>query len=281
MEDRYDLHTHSVHSDGTTTPQEIAFEVKALGLAGFALTDHDTTAGWAEAAEAAQGLGIGFLAGMEITTKHEWRSTHLLAYGFDPNHAGLASELQRVRESRLGRAREMVTRLSADFDIDWQSVIEQGDTRTVGRPHIADALVKSGYFIDRSAAFADVLHPQSPYYVPTYAIETVDAIRLVKDAGGVTVLAHPAAARMSRPTDVSAISAFIRAGLWGVELDHPENRSDWLAEIEEIATRHDLRVTGASDYHGAGKSNVLGECTSGGEIWDELHTLANDGCSIS
>lgn len=274
MPARYDLHTHSVHSDGTTSPAEIAAEAAGLGLAGFSLTDHDTVAGWDEARAAATDLGIDFLPGMEITTRHEWRSTHLLAYGLDPAAPGLRAELVDVRESRLGRAREMVDRLSADFDIDWHAVIEQGADRTVGRPHIADALVSAGYFADRGAAFDDVLHPRSPYYVTTYAIETVEAIRLVREAGGVPVLAHPAAGRQSRAVDPSALAEFARAGLWGIELDHPENRADWLPPLVASAARHGLAVTGASDYHGAGKVNRLGERTSGPETWAAIRALA-------
>jgi len=274
MPARYDLHTHSLRSDGTTTPAEIVAEAAAIGLAGVALTDHDTVEGWDEARAAAAVHGIDFLPGMEITTKHDWRSTHVLAYGLDPEATALGAALARVRESRLGRAREMVNRLAADFDIDWHSIIEAGEDRTLGRPHIADALVSAGYYPDRGAAFDDVLHPRSPYYVPTYAIETLDAIRMVRDAGGVPVLAHPAAGRMSRPLDLAALDAFAAAGLWGIELDHPENREAWLPPLRERAAALGLHVTGASDYHGAGKSNLLGERTSPATTWQSIRDLA-------
>ena len=121
MPARYDLHTHSVHSDGTTTPAQIAEEAASIGLAGFALTDHDTIEGWGEARDTAEQVGIDFLPGMEVTTKHDWRSTHLLAYGIKPDSIELISALVRVRSSRHGRAQEMVSRLAADFDIDWAS----------------------------------------------------------------------------------------------------------------------------------------------------------------
>ncbi len=270
MPARYDLHTHSVHSDGTTTPAEIAEEAASIGLAGFALTDHDTVEGWKVARETAARLGIDFLPGMEITTKHDHRSTHLLAYGLEPELPELTASLSKVRSSRHGRAREMVSRLAADFDIDWASVIEGGEDRTLGRPHIADALVNAGYYPDRGAAFEEVLHPRSPYYVPTYAIDTVDAIRMVRDAGGVSVLAHPAAGRMSRSVDVSALQEFVAAGLWGIELDHPENREEWIPPLTAFAKSNGLRITGASNYHGAGKANRLGECTSSAETWQAI-----------
>lgn len=289
MPARYDLHTHSVHSDGTTTPAAIVREAAELGLAGFALTDHDTVEGWAEARAAAAELGIGFLPGMEITTRHAGRSTHLLAYGVDPAHAELAEALERVRRSRVDRAREMVRRLGVDYEIDWEAVVatepaidaprsgvDEPPTileRVVGRPHIADALVVAGYFADRGAAFASVLRPGSPYYVPTYAIETEDAIRMVAAAGGLPVLAHPAAGRHASATDPAALERFVAAGLWGIELDHPENLPEWIPALERFAAEHGLRATGASDYHGAGKANRLGECTSDAETWDEIRAL--------
>lgn len=269
---RFDLHTHSVHSDGTTTPTEISELAASIGLAGFALTDHDTTEGWEEGRAAASAAGLAFLPGMEITTLHEGRSTHLLAYGLDPSHEELNTALARVRESRVGRAREMVRRLSADFDIVWETVNAEGSLRTVGRPHIADALVSAGYFVDRTAAFADVLRPGSPYYLPTYAIDTVEAIRMVRDAGGVAVLAHPAAGRHHRAVDLSAVATLVEAGLWGIELDHPENRREWIPVLAKFADAQGLHVTGASDYHGAGKENLLGEHTSTEEIWDAIRT---------
>lgn len=273
MTARYDLHTHSTRSDGTTSPAEIATEAASLGLAGFALTDHDTVEGWHEARDTAAALGIEFLPGMEVTTKHDYRSTHLLAYGIEPDSIELNLALDRVRESRHGRAREMVKRLAVDFDIDWQTIIAGGEDRTLGRPHIADALVDAGYYADRGQAFAEVLHPRSPYYVPTYAIDTVDAIRMVREAGGVAVLAHPAAGRMTRPVDQSALAEFVAAGLWGIELNHPENRAEWLPGLASQAADFGLHVTGASDYHGAGKANRLGECTSGQETWDAIRSV--------
>lgn len=255
----FDLHTHSVFSDGTTRPAVIAREAAELGLAGFALTDHDTIDGWDEARAAARTAGIEFLPGIEITTKHAGRSRHLLGYGIDPAAGELFAALAEVRRSRLARAQEMVRRLSADYAITWESVVGEEDARTVGRPHIADALVAAGYFADRSTAFAEILHPASPYYLGTHAIDTLEAIRLVRAAGGAAALAHPAAFRQRTPTGAQELRAFAAAGLWGVELDHPENRADWLPPITATAAETGLAAIGSSDYHGAGKPNLLGE----------------------
>lgn len=258
----FDLHTHSVFSDGTTRPADIAYEAAELGLAGFALTDHDTIDGWDEARSAAHTAGIAFLPGIEITTKHAGRSRHLLGYGIDPAAGELFAALAEVRSSRLTRAQEMVRRLSTDYAITWEAVVGEEDARTVGRPHIADALVAAGYFADRSTAFAEILHPGSPYYLGTHAIDTLEAIRLVRAAGGAAVLAHPAAFRQRTPTGAQELRDFAAAGLWGVELAHPENRDDWLPPIAEAATGTGLAITGSSDYHGAGKPNLLGERTT-------------------
>lgn len=272
MSDRFDLHTHSVYSDGTTRPADIAAHAASLGLAGFSLTDHDTADGWEEARDAARSNGIAFLPGIEITTKHRGRSRHLLGYGIERGAGELFEALSNVRDSRWERAREMVRRISSDYAIDWDQVVGEEDARTVGRPHIADALVASGYFPDRSTAFSEVLHPTSPYYIGTYAIDSVEAIRLVRAAGGVAVIAHPAAERQKAPLPVSDLRELAAAGLWGIELDHPENREDWLPRLRAAARDLRLHVTGASDYHGAGKPNLLGERSTPAEIWAEIRS---------
>lgn len=274
MSERYDLHTHSVYSDGTTRPGEIAIEAAGSGVAGFALTDHDTIDGWDEARAGALSAGVEFLPGIEITTKHGGRSRHLLGYGFDPAAGELLAALTDVRASRLLRAREMVRRLSADYRITWDEVVGADDASTVGRPHIADALVAAGYFADRGAAFADALHPGSPYYLGTYALETIEAIRMIRQAGGVPVLAHPAATRQREPVSGRELGDLAAGGLWGVEIDHPENRPEWVADLSAAAGRLGLTATGASDFHGAGKPNRLGERTSPREVWDAIRALA-------
>lgn len=269
----YDLHTHSVHSDGTTRPAAIAREAASLGLAGFSLTDHDTVEGWDEARDTASAHGIGFLPGIELTTKHNWKSRHLLGYGIDPGSGELMTALERVRDSRFGRARQMVDLLAADYAITWDLVVGESETISVGRPHIADALVAGGYFVDRGAAFAEVLHPRSEYYVPTYALDTLEAIRLVREAGGVSVLAHPVAERQRTPTPPEAVREFAGAGLGGIELEHPENRADWLPPLRAVAAELGLLVTGSSDYHGAGKPNRLGELTTPLETVERIRSV--------
>lgn len=264
----FDLHTHSVFSDGTTRPAQIARDAADIGLAGFALTDHDTIDGWGEARESAASVGVDFLPGIEITTKHGGKSRHLLGYGISPLAGELFDALAHVRRSRLTRAREMVRLVAADYAITWEAVVGDEDARTVGRPHIADALVAAGYFPDRSTVFAELLHPRSRYYLGTDAIETVEAIRMVRAAGGVAVLAHPAAFRQRTPVSPRELSELAEAGLTGVELRHPEHRDDWMPPIIAAVAQQGLVATGSSDYHGAGKPNLLGQQTT------DLNTVA-------
>lgn len=252
-------------------PAEVVSQAATVGLRGLALTDHDTIEGWVDARVAAAAAEIDFLPGLEITTKHQGISVHLLGYGIDPEHTELLAELARIRMSRVNRAEEMVRRLAVKYDISWQEIsgaIASGGT--VGRPHIADALVSRGHFSDRGEVFEHILHPASPYYVRTYAIETLDAIRLVNDAGGVSVLAHPAAVRQRGPAPVDRLNLFLEAGLWGVELDHPENRPEWIPPLRERAEQIGLEITGASDFHGTGKMNQLGERTSSPELVERM-----------
>lgn len=262
-----DLHTHSSVSDGTETPAELVRAAIAAGLGTVALTDHDSTAGWQEAFEAASGSGLTVVPGMELSTRREWRSIHLLAYLVDPEDFGLREETLRIREARFTRAEAIVARLAADFDVSWADVLAQtSDGATVGRPHIADALVARGVSPDRSAAFRDILHPKFGYYEPHYAPDPLTAIGLVRAAGGVPVLAHPATRGIDDVISRENLGALVDAGLFGLELRHRENRPDAVARLAEYAEHFGLAVTGSSDYHGAGKPNRLGENTTDPDV---------------
>lgn len=266
-----DLHTHSSVSDGTETPAELVRAAVAAGLGTVAITDHDSTAGWDEAFAAAAGTGITVVPGMELSTRREWRSIHLLAYLVDPENLDLREETLRIREARLTRAESIVARLAADFDISWADVAAQtsGGT-TVGRPHIADALVARGAAADRSAAFRDILHPKFGYYEPHYAPDPLTAIGLVRAAGGVPVLAHPATRGIDEVISKENLGILVDAGLFGLELRHRENRPDAVARLVEHAEDFGLAITGSSDYHGAGKPNRLGENTTEPEVLDRI-----------
>lgn len=256
-----DLHLHSTRSDGTEAPAQVIAAAHRHGVRTVALTDHDTTAGWAEAAEAASSLGLTFLPGMELSARHEWRSVHLLAYLVDPDDEALRAMTDRIRSSRLDRARLMADRIARDYDVVWDDIVAQtSDGATVGRPHIADALVARGVVRDRSEAFAGILSPAREYYVALFAPDPVTAVALIAGAGGVPVIAHPAGRAGLLPARL--LERMLEAGLAGFELGHRENLAPGIRTLRRIADERDLIVTGSSDYHGLGKPNQPGENTT-------------------
>ncbi len=264
----FDLHTHSTMSDGTEPPAGVVRAAARAGLTGLALTDHDSTAGWAEAAAAATEQGLAFVPGMEVSCVSDTGiSVHLLSYLHDPTAPGLLEEIERSRTSRLTRAQRMVERLGEDYPITWEMVMDHATTdATIGRPHIADALVTAGVIRDRSAAFTSILTPRSRYYVGHYAPDPVDAVRLVLEAGGVPVFAHPLASMRGRVIGMDLFRDMIDAGLAGVEVFHRDNPDEARRTLRLLAREHGLFITGSSDYHGAGKPNRIGENTTPDEV---------------
>lgn len=260
-----DLHLHSDHSDGTEPPAEVMAAAHSAGLRTVALTDHDTTSGWAEAAEAATSLGMTLLPGMELSARHQWRSVHVLGYLFDPDDEGMRALTDRIRSSRLTRAREMADRIGRDLDLTWDDIVAQtSEGATVGRPHLADALVAKGHVRDRGEAFAGILHPASDYYVALYAPGPVTAVAAIADAGGVPIIAHPAGRAGLLPEPL--VERMLEAGLAGFELGHRENEEPALSRLRDLTARRDLIATGSSDYHGLGKPNRPGEHTTSDEM---------------
>lgn len=269
----FDLHTHSNRSDGLDDPSYLVTRAKGLGVSVLALADHDTVDGWQEARDAAVENQLGLIPAIEVSTHSEVFgaagkrriSVHVLAYLPDPTNQKLMSELAKSRDSRLTRAHKMVDLLAKDFPITWQSIeAEMRPGATVGRPAIADALVTAGIVSNRTEAFEEILAKGSKYYISEHSLETAEAIRLIRDSGGVPIMAHPL---MDFPAGAStsdlASENFLRlidAGLAGVEIEHrqvPENARNWL---RELASEYDLITTGSSDYHGVGgKVNELGE----------------------
>ncbi|PZF56962.1 phosphatase [Curtobacterium sp. MCSS17_008] len=276
-----DLHAHSSVSDGTERPAELVAAAAAAGLDGVALTDHDTTAGWDEAAAAVRDRPMSLLPGLELSTRVGHRSVHVLGYLVDPADEALVEETARIRDGRFSRARRMVERIGQDHPITWSDVLAQSsDGATIGRPHIADALVARGLEPDRSAAFRGILHPASGYYEPHDAPTPLRGVELIRAAGGVPVIAHPAASSRGIVIDEPMLRELVDAGLGGLEVDHRENLAHGKRTLLDWAERYGLLVTGSSDYHGTGKPNRFGEHRTARVAFDSIVSQATGSAPV-
>jgi hypothetical protein len=273
---RADLHVHSNASDGTDPPAEVMRRAAAAGLDAVALTDHDTVAGHAEAARAVpDGSSLVLVPGMELSCRLAGRSLHLLAYLFDPDHPGLAAELSRIREDRVIRARAMVRRL-ADLGtpVTWEQVAAIAGDAVVGRPHIARAMAASGVIPEPRAAFtADWIGHGGRAYVGRYALDPVRAIGLIREAGGVAVLAHARADRAAPFCDAE-IAGLAAAGLAGLEVSHPDHSAAERASLCALAHDLGLVATGGSDDHGSLTGHRIGVEATDADAYARLVSMA-------
>lgn len=272
-----DLHTHSSVSDGTETPTELVEAARAAGVDVLGITDHDTVGGWQEAEAAARRAGITLVRGIEITCREDSLSVHLLGYLTDPGDAALMDELARARDSRATRLERMVERMAeGGIPITYPEVLARvAPGATPGRPHIADALIANGTIRHRDEAFAEWLHDKSPYYVHHYSLDPVEAVRLVRDAGGVPVIAHPFTRTRGEVMGDELVERMAAAGLVGLEAHHRDHGPEQTARALELAQRLGLVVTGSSDYHGEGKLNRLAEFTTAPSVLETIEAAAS------
>ncbi|MFI6250407.1 PHP domain-containing protein [Streptomyces sp. NPDC051016] len=268
---RIDLHCHSTASDGTDTPAELVRNAAAAGLDVVALTDHDTTRGYAEAI-AALPAGLTLVTGAELSCRIDGVSMHMLAYLFDPEEPDLLAERELVRDDRVPRAQGMIAKLNAlGVPVSWEQVKRIAGDGSVGRPHVASALVELGVVPTVSDAFTEEwLADGGRAFVEKHETDPFEAIRLVKGAGGVCVFAHPAAAKRGRTVPESAIAELAAAGLDGIEVDHMDHDEDTRVRLRGLAAELGLLVTGSSDYHGSRKTVTLGEYTTHPEVYGEI-----------
>lgn len=254
---RIDLHTHSWASDGTQSPAELVRAAVDAGLDVLALTDHDTTDGWDEAAAAADDAGLTLVRGMEVSTRYAGRGVHLLAYLPDPGHPDLVAELDRIIEGRESRVPAMVERLQdLGVGITLDDVRRSsGEAAATGRPHVADALVTLGVVATRDEAFAHFLDTGRPAYANRYAAPLVDMVRIVTAAGGVSVIAHPWGRHQSSTLPEQDLAELADIGLAGIEVDHQDHDDATREELRGIARNLGLVTTGSSDHHGEGKTD--------------------------
>jgi predicted metal-dependent phosphoesterase TrpH len=272
-----DLHTHTTFSDGTDTPTQLINKALAAGITTIALTDHDSISGWQEATTALR-PGICLVPGAEVSCQTlDGISVHILGLLFDSSNTELIDTLEKTRENRFGRMEKIIAKINeAGIEISMSEVLEQlSDGATLGRPHLADALIKKGVVASREEAFTQMLHNHSKYYVSHYSPTPEAVIKLIKDAGGVSVIAHPMASHRGRTISLDTFGSLIQAGLDGIEVDHRDHSAEEKTQLISLAKESKLVMTGASDYHGNGKLNLLGEYTTEPAQWQKLEDRAN------
>ncbi|WP_019058375.1 PHP domain-containing protein [Streptomyces prunicolor] len=268
---RIDLHCHSTASDGTDTPAELVRNAAGVGLDVVALTDHDTSRGYAEAIDALPS-GLTLVTGAEMSCRIDGVSMHMLAYLFDPEEPALLAERELVRDDRVPRARAMVGRLQElGVPVTWEQVARIAGEGSVGRPHVATALVELGVVPTVNDAFTgEWLGDGGRAHVAKHETDPFEAIRLVKAAGGVTVFAHPGASKRGHTVPEAAIAEMAAAGLDGIEVEHMDHDAETRVRLRGLAKELGLLVTGSSDYHGSRKSVRLGEYTTDPEVYGEI-----------
>jgi predicted metal-dependent phosphoesterase TrpH len=276
---RIDLHTHSNVSDGTLAPAQVVEAAAMAGLDVVALTDHDTVGGWDAAGWAARRLGIVFVPGVELSCR--WYGVepaiplHLLGYYVDPHHAGLAAEMARVRSVRERRAETMVALMRADgVDVTWAEVQGYAAGGTVGRPHLAQALIRRGLATTVAEAFAPSMLGER-WRVPKQDTDVFRALSLVRDAGGVSVFAHPRATKRGRVVPDEIVAEMAAHGLFGLEADHEDHSPRQREEVRALAEAIGLVVTGSSDFHGANKTVALGAHLTAPDVFERIRATAS------
>jgi 3',5'-nucleoside bisphosphate phosphatase len=272
---RIDLHVHSSCSDGAHPPEEVVRIAKTAGVDVVALTDHDTTSGLDEARRAGGENGVEVITGCEVSANYAGAPVHVLAYYFDPDHPRLAEELRLIRVSRLDRARLMVERLNElGVPITYERVREIAKGDSVARPHIAHAMVEAGVVPTTTDAFTkEWIGNDGRAYVEKRSLDPIEAVRLIGDAGGAAVVAHPIWTREAGMPE-TVIEELADAGLAGLEVDHPDHDVEARAHYRALAQRLGIVATGASDYHGNEHGGIIGSETTSLEALEDLRARA-------
>jgi predicted metal-dependent phosphoesterase TrpH len=272
-----DLHTHSLASDGTDTPGELINKAHASGISVLGLMDHDTVTGWDEAITYLR-PGMSLVLGSEISCQtSDGISVHMLGMLFDRENSALADVLSTTRDNRITRMNRIIARLNeAGFEISIEDVLAQlAPGATLGRPHLADALIAKRIVASRDEAFTELLHNNSKFYISHYSPTPEAAIKLIKQAGGVAVIAHPLASLRGRTVSIESFKSMVEAGLDGIEISHRDQSEDERELLREVVAQYGIIATGSSDYHGNGKLNELAEFTTKPEDFEALEARAD------
>lgn len=273
---RIDLHTHSNRSDGTFTPSELVRLAADRELDVVALTDHDTTDGLEEAAATGREVGVQVVPGVEFSAEYLNTSIHVLCYWPDVDDPSLVEELRRLRDTRLRRGELMVDKLRAlGLPIEFERVREIAGGGNIVRPHVAQAMVEAGIVETEKDAFDRYIADGGPAGVPKHALEPIDAVALIRSAGGACVLAHPGMWGDQTSVPDELIEAMAAAGMAGLEVDHCDHSPEQRAYYGALAERLGLVPTGGSDCHGARYDPVrLGSALTSPESFAALRALA-------
>lgn len=255
-----DLHLHSTASDGRYAPGKVMEMAAARGLSAVALTDHDTTAGLAEAEGAATRLGMEFVPGIEMEAEYGHHRLHILGYFIDVANTGLVGALAQMVTNRHARNEEIIARLGqVGVVVEYRAICERHAGAAIGRPHIADELIRQRAVSSFQQAFSRFLGNDAPAYVPRVAPSGAEVIRIIRGAGGVASLAHPGRIKASSHLELATMVRDLReAGLGAIETSHPDHNEATARFVGELAARFDLLTTGGSDFHTLGTAVTRG-----------------------
>lgn len=271
-EGRVDLHVHSTASDGVLSPSEVVRLALESNLSVLALTDHDTTAGIAEATTAAAGTGLEVIPGVEINSEGPWGDLHILGYYLDPLHPLLVERLQAIREARYARARRMVEKLERlGMPVDWETIEELAQGESIGRPHVARALLHHEHVQTIQEAFDRYISRSGPAYAPRLRLSRTEAIELIQAGGGVAVLAHPVPSRA-----LDQVPDLVSLGLQGLEVYYPSHTPQDVETLLDLCRQYRLIATGGTDFHASGHTEgaLLGSVDVPPESVTELKARA-------
>lgn len=253
-----DLHLHTTASDGVLSPSRIVRYAKEQGLQAIAITDHDTIEGNGEALDEGAKLSLEVIPGVEISAQFDLGSMHILGFFIDIGNKALKERLSLLQETRAKRNPKMVQKLrKLGVEISYDEVLHASGGGQVGRPHFAQVLMNKGYVNTMQDAFDRYLGKGAPAYVDKFRFEPKEAMGLIREAGGIPVLAHPFTLHIPSPNQLSALlGELVQLGLWGIEISYPEHTKDHISLYKGLAEKHGLLVTGGSDYHGIDADKV-------------------------
>ncbi len=270
---RVDLHIHSTYSDGICTPKEIVEIALRRDLAAISVTDHDCVDA-TEKAQAASGDSLEIVSGVELSSEFHGEDLHIIGYGVDPKDPDLREMLRLFRDTRLNRGLKIVENLrKVGISLDPDVILAKSSDGSLGRPHIAEALVENGYVKNFSEAFERYLGEHCSTYVKKYKLNPAEAIEYIRASGGLAFVAHPGIYLR----DPDGLKELIALGFDGLEVYHPNHSESQSRQLKALAQEHDMLISGGSDYHGfAGKDVPIGEPEVPYEVWANIKRKLNE-----